>query len=424
MITNNNTAGMRPDIDINSYQADALLRYLIDNNIINMDDIVNDMNRKRKEQLLQQHKYSIFKGNDGRWKTHIIDSNGNRKLIAKATQAELEEYLCSFYMESGDDKSAKITLSSLFPEWIEYKALKVSSGTIRRTKTDWNKYYKGTAFADIPLKEIKKINLDKWVHEMIKEHGMNNHQYTGFHAILKQLLDYAVDYGYISKNPADDLKVEKKRVLVREHKKEDQSQVFSKREFEQLQSVAWSDFNNKKYPVHQLTPLAVMFMFYTGLRIGEVCAVRYEDIDDNDLIIRRMYSISDKRVIERTKGTFGDRRVPIIPQAMELIKCAAARQQEEEVSTDGYIFSMNDYPISYSSVSKAFYSYCKKIGTSPKSSHKARKTFVSTLIDSDVNINTIRQIVGHQDERTTLNNYCYDRSSENEKYNKISNAFS
>ncbi len=403
----------------NKYKTEELLRHIADHNIIDLDDIVNDMNKKRKEQLLKQHTYSIFEGTDGRWKTHIIDANGKRKLIAKATLAELEDYLCSLYM--GTDT---VTMASLYPEWIEYKALKVSSSTIKRTKTDWNKYYKDSAIINKPITEIRKIDLDKWVHEVIKEFGMNNHQYTGFHAILKQLLDYAVDLGHIEKNPDDELKIEKKRVLKREHKKSDHTQVFSDTEIAQLQRVAWDDFNNKRHPVHQLTPLAVMFMFFTGLRIGEVCAIRYEDIEADELIVRRTYCISNNTVLDHTKGTFGDRRVPLIPQAMELINCATERQKEEGVSSDGYIFSMNDNPILYSSVSKAFYSYCKEIGTEPKSSHKARKTFVSKLIDAGVNINTTRQIVGHQDERTTLNNYCYDRSSKAEKYSKISKAFS
>ena len=414
-----NNTGMMPVIDKNHIQVDELLRHLEDNNIISVDDIVNDMNKKRRQKLLDKHAYSIFEGSDGRWKTHIIDANGKRKLIAKATLAELEDYLCSLYM--GTDT---VTMASLYSEWIKYKALKVSSGTITRTKTDWNRYYINAAIVNKPITEIKKIDLDKWVHEVIKEYGMNNHQYVRFHAILKQLLDYAVDLELIDKNPDDELKIEKKRVLKREHKKSDHTQVYSDSEIAQLQEVAWDDFNNKRHPVHQLTPLAVMFMFYTGLRIGEVCAIRYEDIEEDELIVRRTYCISDHTVLDHTKGTFGDRRVPLISQAMELIRCAAERQIEEGVSSDGYIFSMNDDPILYSSVSKAFYSYCKKIGIEPKSSHKARKTFVSKLIDAGVNVNTTRQIVGHQDERTTLNNYCYDRSSKAEKYSKISKAFS
>ena len=83
---------------------------------------------------------------------------------------------------------------------------------------------------------------------------------------------------------------------------------------------------------------------------------------------------------------------------------------------------MRETPILYSSVAKAFYGYCKKMGIDSKSSHKARKTFISSLIDGNININTVRQIAGHVDERTTLNNYCFDRSSDEEKYEKMAKA--
>ena len=53
-------------------------------------------------------------------------------------------------------------------------------------------------------------------------------------------------------------------------------------------------------------------------------------------------------------------------------------------------------PILYTSVTKAFTAYCKQIGIEVKSSHKARKTFVSTLLDADININSVRQFVGHK----------------------------
>ena len=47
---------------------------------------------------------------------------------------------------------------------------------------------------------------------------------------------------------------------------------------------------------------------------------------------------------------------------------------------------------------------------------------ISTMIDGGLNQNTSRQIAGHMDERTTLNNYYYDRSDEVEKYNNFVRA--
>ena len=46
--------------------------------------------------------------------------------------------------------------------------------------------------------------------------------------------------------------------------------------------------------------------------------------------------------------------------------------------------------------------------------HKIRKTYISTLIDSGLNINFIREVAGHEDERTTYRNYCYNRQKTDE----------
>ena len=51
------------------------------------------------------------------------------------------------------------------------------------------------------------------------------------------------------------------------------------------------------------------------------------------------------------------------------------------------------------------------------------KTFISNLISTEMNINTVRQYVGHEDERTTLRNYCFDRDSEEENLESNSKGF-
>jgi len=55
---------------------------------------------------------------------------------------------------------------------------------------------------------------------------------------------------------------------------------------------------------------------------------------------------------------------------------------------------------------------CSKISVDEVLEHKIRKTYISTLIDAtDININYIREQVGHADERTTYGNYCFNRRS-------------
>ena len=104
------------------------------------------------------------------------------------------------------------------------------------------------------------------------------------------------------------------------------------------------------------------------------------------------------------------------------IECARTRQQELGVSTDGYIFSINANPVSYYAVSDLYRKYCTKMGIEVKSSHKSRKTVISSLIDANMNINTIREMAGHMDERTTYGCYCYDRSSRDERIEQMERA--
>ena len=62
------------------------------------------------------------------------------------------------------------------------------------------------------------------------------------------------------------------------------------------------------------------------------------------------------------------------------------------------------------------------MGIVQKSSHTSRRTFISALIDERVSLNSVRTAAGHANEKTTLKNYCYDRSDDTEKREKFENA--
>ena len=110
-------------------------------------------------------------------------------------------------------------------------------------------------------------------------------------------------------------------------------------------------------------------------------------------------------------------------KAMEIIEAVNDRKQELGIDNE-YIFSLKDQPASYDALKDLYPSYCSKLDITNRSSHKSRKTFVSSLIDGGVNINTVREMVGHNDERTTLSCYCFDRKTDAERKNMIRNALS
>lgn len=158
--------------------------------------------------------------------------------------------------------------------------------------------------------------------------------------------------------------------------------------------------------------------------LSDYIGAQNDVVDIANILLNIDFLDYEHKVVDRTKSNAGDRYVYIPVKARKIIEEAKKRQQEEGVPDDGYIFSMNDDPCPYDAVRKCFAKFCKDLGIINKSSHKARKTYISTLIDAGVNINTIREMVGHEDERTTYNSYCFDRTDKSERMKIIEAALS
>lgn len=403
-----------------------MFSFLVENGIIDIGDTLNAMTEKHKENLLKKHPFDIWQGKDSRYRTYIEDESkpSGRRMIVKTHEQDLLDYLAEFYEKQEQDRSIKnYTLERLYPEWKKYKSLHTTAETyITRINSDWNTYYKNTDIIKVPIKDLTKLDLDEWAHKLIKDYNMTKNQYYNVTVIMRQALLYAVDLGIIESSPFSLIKIDGKRLFRKTKKKPDYTQIFYQNEVDEISRMALDDFHNR-VKVYELAPLALLFQFQTGLRIGELCAVRYDDIETPDYIhIQRMVRRDTKEVVEHTKTSYGDRQIFLTAQAKHLIALAKERQESLSVDSSGYIFSINGKPLTERSVATLYVKYCKKAGIIQKSSHKSRKTYISALIDGKVNINTVREMVGHADERTTLGNYAFDRKTDSEKAQMIENA--
>lgn len=407
--------------------ADAdVLQFLLNATDLDIGGVAEEMRKAEKEKLLEQHPFPITQGKDGRWRTYIKNEDGKRKQIAKATKEKVCEELYLHYKELMTILPAEdVTVESLFPQWLEYKRLHGASSTsLSRLDSDWRTYYEGTEIVKIPLQRLSKLMLDVWAHQLIERVENAKKQYYNISVIMRQVLNYVVDAEIISGNPLQKVRIEARQVFNPVKKKPSETQVFTVDEVEALYRVAREEFESGRNQVHKLAPLAVMFQFQTGVRIGELCALRYEDIEDDEIYVNRMYRFESKEVVDYTKAHNAGRYVTLTTEAKDLIAEEKQYQQDHGLSDDGYIFSINENPLSYYSIRKSYDRYCKAISTIHKSSHKSRKTYISALIDGGVNINEIREMVGHADERTTYGSYCYDRKTKPERTALIEAALS
>ena len=148
------------------------------------------------------------------------------------------------------------------------------------------------------------------------------------------------------------------------------------------------------------------------------------DIVDGELVVKRYYSEKEDLVREnRTKAGHGPRRIPLTNLAQGIIR-TICEDCEENPQKGDYIFVTDEQQMHgfYNRMRKTFPLICKDLGIPDNTLYAGRRTFVSSLLDDNVNIKTIQNYVGHKDAKTTLNHYCFDRSGKQHRIEQLENA--
>ena len=323
------------------------------------------------------------------------------------------------------EKIKEPTLASIFPEFLEYKKKTTwSESTAKRNLSVWKNHYENTDIIHVPIRKIRLKILQEWAYGLIEKHDLTQKEFGNVATWMKQMFEYAAMEEIIDRNPYTMLKITNRNVFRQPEIKSDEHKVLSPDMELALYRKCWEHFESRYYPVHQLLPLGIIMLFQAGLRPSELATLRYSDIDGDEIIIRRYYSDKANVIREnRTKAGHGFRRIILTSLAKEIIEAARQRQLEEGIENPEYIFMMNDrFKSFYDRLRKTFPVICKSIGIPQNTPYSGRRTFISSLIDANVNIRTIQNYVGHNDARTTLNNYCYDRSAREERARQLENA--
>lgn len=399
--------------------------------IIDLNNVQSRLDMKKRTELLEQHKYAITEGKDGKWRTYLPDSTreGNRRQIKRTTRQKIEDEVVEYYRKK--EKKDTLTLRELYPEWLDfYGAHTTATGTVKRITSDWNKYYKYDAIVDMPIEMLSRVQLDKWAHKKVKDYEMTKTCYYNMSLPIRKMLIYAKEQGYILSNPFEDVIVNAK-MFRKKRKADSEEQVYTEQEEVLILEKAWEDY--QAHP-ENTTPLALILVFYLGLRVGEVVALKDTDIVNDHLEIQRMerrnfksddginYSQTGRTVVEHAKTTAGSRQIYLVNSAREVVNQVLTVRRSEGCTKDFYLFTNKGERIKDTAVRWRLEKYCKKAGIRYRSPHKVRKTWISKLIDDDFNINTIREMAGHEDERTTYNNYCFDRKTDKQRREQMEKA--
>lgn len=400
------------------------------NGIINISDVQYQLEMIRKETILKRHKYKIFEGSDGKWRTYVPDSTKDtgRRMLKKNSEQDLQDAIVKFYRET--DAAYQPTLRKLYPIWLKYYSLRVGAiGSVKRVIAEWNKHYANSAIVDIPLNKLDQITVETWLLELIRYNNQTKKQYYNSSLIMRQMLTYCVNKEILNKNPMNMIEINSK-LFRKEKKPESCTQVFTEAEENAIIRLAWSEW----YEDNNLGAcLAVILLFYTGVRIGEVVAFRKSDLLNDYIVVNRMeretYRYENEttlvqtghEVIDHAKTSAGCRDVFLTKKGKRLIQ-TAIDHSPYATQDDFWLFCNYGRRCNVDAVTYRLRKYCDILDIPFRSAHKIRKTYVSCLIDGGINIDAIREQVGHEDERTTYHCYCFNRKTKDETGKQIENA--
>lgn len=383
----------------------------------------------KKEKVLSKHPYQITQQNNGekRWQTYIVDeTTQKRRKITATSERKLIEKLFNYYFEE-----TAITVRKLYPEWLsKRKTCGISPRTVKRNENHWDKYYSDNPIIDIPIHKLTAEQIEDFFHSTICKFNLTAKELGNMKYIFVDIMKLAYKRKYIVQNPFQNVDINTNGCKP-QCKKNSTSRVYLPDEKEKL-----FESLNQYIDTHpnRTDGYAIFLLFKLGLRIGELVALKWSDIDysNNELHIHRMESMvngDDEKltpaVVEYTKrkSPYGDRFLPLGDYEMLLFQKINQINSIHNLSDDDFIFCNEHGRIPTRSIDKRIRKCCIKADIEIKSAHDIRRTVASEMFNQGVPVVIIKQYLGHSDIKTTYD-YILDNHQKSETHKIIINSLS
>lgn len=365
--------------------------------MIDIGFIQHEYEKMIRQKILEQQK--IWQASDGRWKTYV-EVAGHRKLIAKSNRAALEDEVVKIL------KEPKPKFKECFDAWINEKLQfgEIQYQTYDRYTADYKRYISGTELEDKEIKTIDELYLEDFIKRKISDNNLTAKNWGNMRILISGTMVWARKHGYTDIRISlflSELQLSNK--IFRRVQMKDEEQVFATEEENKIRDYVLS------HP--EILGLGIILAFFTGLRIGEVSALKWNDWDGDILIVQRTeikYKMNGKWIEDVrnfTKGRDGIREVVLTDDAIDILK----KLYQYTGSKDGYIFLRDGERIKAAWLSNRIEAVCREVGIPHRSFHKIRKTYGTKLLDANVGDKIITKQMGHTEILTTKRFYYYNK---------------
>lgn len=378
--------------------------------ILSPEAVFRAISMIREKEILSNHKYCIYQGQDKKWYTYLPDSTkpGGRRKVKKPSYDEVKVEVIKHY------ESESITVEELFADWNDRRESlkKIKPSTASRNRYDFDRFFDDIRKQKVALLTAEDVS--SFLEEVLSKFDISSKRFSSIKSIVRGMLRRAKKLRLIDFDIEPifhDLDISDKE--FRQPRIDDSREIFYDDEIDILIEYC-------KDHRSDLSTLAIALMFVSGIRVGEAVCLKKTDILDREIAVHRIETQYRKDgvnyfdVSDSSKTPAGVRRV-IIPDSYQWILDDLLR-----LGGDDWIFTgIHGKRMHTSQVRKRLYAICRTLDIPVRSPHKLRKTYATILLDNKVDSKMIEKQMGHTDVSTTELHYHRDRKRTQQKRDVI-----
>lgn len=386
--------------------------------------------QRRKDNKGRVLKNGESQRKNGSYMYRYSDANGTRHTVYAPdlkTLREKEEKIQKDIINNIDLSKDKITVSAYFKSYLDQK--KNIKSTTRSNYEVIFLYLKKYGLGEMPIKNVKITNAKNFVIDIFKN-GASFSTVQNVKGHMKSLFDLACEEDIIYKNPFTFTL--SKVIPYEKHKKEALTST-------QIDALLDYVHSNTCYKKHEDE---IKILLYTGLRIGELYGLTFDDVDfehkwisvNHQLVFYRKYDGGFIQEVHKPKTESGVRYVPMSDEVVQCFKnvIAARVHLDKEPVIDGYtnfiFITKNGVKSKYNlgpALTRIMKTYNEKFQDKEPlpnlTPHIFRHTFCTELINKGMNLKSVQYVMGHASIETTLNIYTHvNKMDVFEEFEKIS----
>lgn len=339
----------------------------------------------------------IYHRKDGLWEARYVkevDLTGKKKYGSvyghsyKEAREKRQDALAHIVLYQKPPSARRITVKELAAEWLLVNQSRLKPSTCQRYQGFLKNHLEGSLGA-MEVLYVTTVTIHQFSMERLSS-GLAPQTVNAILTLLHSILKYGHRQYQLPMPEIIYLSTEKKEM-----------RVLSPEEQKKLVAYLIQDLDVCK--------LGILVALYTGLRVGELCALKWEDIGRDSITVRRTMQrlktgdTGTELHIGSPKTKTSLRTIPIPSFLQELIETF----RKQELAESYFLASSPGEVIEPRSMQYRFCRYLKEAGIEKANFHALRHTFATRCVEAGFEIKSLSEVLGHANVQTTLNKYVH-----------------